>query len=93
MDDEPVIARWGSLAPELAEALGSARELGADARESPRAWPLLDALAVDVEDERFELLQLEDGRWCLVGRRVEGARLAVEPAPPRSPFLIRSGRR
>lgn len=85
-----MIARWGALSPELAHALGSARALGAEPRATERAWPLFDALGVDPEDDRFDLLELDDGRWALVGRRVEGARFAIEPAPPRSPFLSRT---
>jgi hypothetical protein len=84
MDDEPVILRWGALSPELSEALGRTRALGAAARGTERAWPLLDALGVDAEDDRFEFFELDDGRWALIGRRVEGARFVIEPEPPKA---------
>jgi hypothetical protein len=89
--DDVVILRWGSVPPELAEALGTGRALNAEARSAERAAVLFDALGADVDDERFELVELADARLALFGRRVEGARFAIEPEPPKSvnPWRLR----
>jgi hypothetical protein len=91
-EDGVLIARWGAVSREIADAFfGATRELGPAEKGEPRAVALYDALGATKRDTRFRLLELGDGRWALVGRTVEGEPFAVEGTPPKSvnPWRLR----